>query len=158
MHGNRPGAYTPESFTPRRRGGLLGQKISTFQPHISPGPAAYSVDGITSMSQGSGRNTGTKGGMKGAPSFSFGIRAGKGTHPNDVTLRSDLASTIDQPFENDTLTARDRRFGSHDCNSGTWCLRSLATECGHDGLWTSLLAIIQDHIAQESCNSRPRRL
>jgi len=74
-----PGAYDPNNPAHKPRGVALGQKINVFGAStVTPGPAAYNVDDLTALNRGSGSNIGTKGGRRGAPSWSFGLKAGNG--------------------------------------------------------------------------------
>jgi len=72
-----PGAYDPSNPAHKPRGVALGQKINVFGAGtVTPGPAAYNVDDLTALNRGSGSNIGTKGGRRGAPSWSFGLKVG----------------------------------------------------------------------------------
>ena len=74
-----PGAYDPNNPAHKPRGVAVGQKINVFAAStVTPGPAAYNVDELTAFNRGSGSNIGTKGGKRGAPSYSFGLKAGNG--------------------------------------------------------------------------------
>eukprot|EP00277_Geminigera_cryophila_P041439 CAMPEP_0173094756 /NCGR_PEP_ID=MMETSP1102-20130122/31311_1 /TAXON_ID=49646 /ORGANISM="Geminigera sp., Strain Caron Lab Isolate" /LENGTH=271 /DNA_ID=CAMNT_0013984095 /DNA_START=41 /DNA_END=856 /DNA_ORIENTATION=- len=74
-----PGAYDPNNPAHKPRGVSLGQRINVYGVNtVTPGPAAYNVDDATGLSRGSGSNVGTKGGRRGAPSWSFGLKAGAG--------------------------------------------------------------------------------
>mmetsp|Transcript_39851 Transcript_39851/g.106388 ORF Transcript_39851/g.106388 Transcript_39851/m.106388 type:complete len:122 (+) Transcript_39851:531-896(+) len=92
-----PGAYDPKNPAHLSRNVALGVKLSYGSPYAlnkeSPGPADYNVDACTTFSTAML----SKGGMRAAPHWSFGLKPSVGGVYSAVNKTSPGPGTYDLP-------------------------------------------------------------